>query len=95
MASIEGEIRVSHIDVREASGYKCFLTLDVALCGKVVGMIQCVGPCYGPFVSGNHTHGPWLSYVGPDGKTARNLAGTFPDRSSAVDAVIAELGLSD
>lgn len=75
----------------DGSPYMCFRTLEVLSKDTPVGMIQCVGPCYGITADPGHKHHLWIAFTGV-GALSRNLPGRYGDIEAAACAVLAAAG---
>jgi len=72
----------------DGRSYDYFVTYDVMVGGRMVGSVQCVGPCRGIGSDPNHKHRAWMAFCGPDGELAKNLPGGFPSPEEAAEAIL-------
>lgn len=64
--------------------YTSFKTWDVWVRHLRIGMVQ------HRFPSPTRERGPWIAFIGPDGDSARNLAGLYDTEDLAAKAVFEE-----
>lgn len=83
---------MSHILISEDTSMRNFQTFNVYDGDTQIGAIQCKGVCYGDLRSrnerGNHEHGPWLTFIGPNNVFSRNFGPLVDDKAEAIHRVV-------
>lgn len=80
------------IHISQDTSIRNYQTFSVYDGDTHIGAIQCKGVCVGDWRSrnnrGNHEHGPWITFVGPNNTDARNFGPLINDKDEAVLRVV-------